>query len=116
MTDVFLDRVSQLAGRTARVLDAIAQVLEEQELVNQAKTLRRVADDHKKIALDCLTETQPIEVRRLPIGRQLRNLAEESRQVAAELMQRGIPGHTKISEAAQELDEVADLADKHRSS
>jgi hypothetical protein len=46
------------------------------------------------------------------IGRQLRDLAEEAKQVAAELMKRGIPGHDSVSESAMMLEEVADLADR----
>lgn len=112
MVDRFIDRVAELAGRTARVLDEIARECDEVGLSAQAAVLRRVADEHRKIALDCLVETQPIEVRRIPLGTHLRNLAEEVRQVSAELMERGVPVHQGTSEAAEQLYESANLTDQ----
>ena len=112
MTDKFIDRIAELAGRTARVLDSLAVSVEEVGLAPYADTMRRVANEHRKVALDCLVETQPISTRRVSIGRQLRDLAEEAKQVAAELMKRGIPGHDSVSESAMMLEEVADLADR----
>lgn len=117
MTDTFLDRIANLAGKTARVLDSLADTIEDIDvgLESQAATLRKVANEHRQVALDCLTETQPLSTRRLSLGRQLRDLAEEARQVAAELMQRGIAGHDEISDAADQLDEVASIADRSTS-
>lgn len=113
VTDAFIDRVSELAGRTARVLDQLAEAVADADvgLDAQVDQIRAVANEHRKIALDCLSETQPIALRRVSLGRQLRDLAEESRQVAAELLQRGIHGHTEVSEAADQLEAVADQAD-----
>lgn len=113
VTDRFIDRVAELAGRTARVLEQLAKTIEDGDAGFEAQVdqLRRVAEEHRKVALDCLVETQPIALRRVSLGRQLRDLAEEARQVAAELLQRGVYGHTEASEAAEQLEAVAAYAD-----
>lgn len=104
MTDRFIDRVANLAGDTTRVLKQTADALEQSGLVTQANILRRVAALHEQIALDCLIETQPIEVARFQLPERIAKQAEALKDLAADLLERGHPGHSEVAEAAELLE------------
>lgn len=111
MTDMFLDRIAELSGQSARVLDDVANGLSELGLDPYADTLRKVANEHKKIVYDCLVETQPIATRKVTLGNRLRHLAEVSKEIADEFVKRSFPGHEALRDAATQLEEVAIVAD-----
>ena len=103
MTDRFTDRVAELAGQTTRTLKEVAAACDDSGLVAQASTLRNIADLHAKIALDCLTETQPIEVERYNLIDRIQKTIEEIEEISADLLTRGKKGHSELSEAASIL-------------
>lgn len=110
MTDPFTDRVADLASRSAQAMKELADRLQESHPAD-ADLVRKMGLEHAKVARDCLTETQPLDPDRRSPGRQLRDLAEEARQVAATLAIRHIPGHDAASEAAELLENAGALAD-----
>jgi hypothetical protein len=114
MTDRFVDRVADLAGRTTRALNSVADKLDAADagLEADAQLLRGIATQQAKVALDCMVETQPIELERRAPAKHLRDLAEEARQLAATLMSRSLPGHDGASEAAEYLEQTASLVDR----
>jgi|GEM_PF-3954827 len=102
MVDRFVDRVANLAGLTSRTLEEIAKVIDETGLPHAA-TLRQLAREHSKIALDCLVETQPIEVERFNIGDRIETSVRLLQELASDMMARGKDGHSEVSEAAELL-------------
>lgn len=100
MTDRFVDRVSDLAGRTTRTLEQVCADLEEVGLYAQANTLRNISREHAQISVDCLVETQPIEVQRYNLKERIERSMEEVQEISADLLSRGKPGHSEMSEAA----------------
>jgi len=115
VTDRFIDRVSELAGRTKRALDQVAEVLQRVEDEKGAGieayivTLQRIANEHAKIALDCLVETQPLELLRLQPDKRLEKMAEDAREIATDLLTRRIPGDGRVEDAATYLSEAAQV-------
>lgn len=103
MTDRFIDRVAELAGKTTRTLEQVARDLDESGLTAQAATLRSISKMHAKIACDCLVETQPIEVERFRLSDRIEKSIDEIEEIAADLLNRGKPGHSELSEAAELL-------------
>ncbi len=100
MADRFTDRVADLAGQTTRVLTQIAMVVEESGLLAQASTLRDISKLHAQIAIDCLIETQPIELERYNLPQRIAKAIEEVEEISADLMSRGRSGHSEMSDAA----------------
>ena len=103
MTDRVIDRVAELAGQTTRTLEQVARVLDETGLVAQSATLRSIAKLHTQIALDCLTETQPIELQRYNLPERIEKSIQVLDEIAADLLSRNKTGHSEISEAASLL-------------
>ena len=103
MTDQFIDRIAELAGQTTRSLDLLAAVIEESGLAAQAATLRSISRLHAKVALDCMVETQPIEISRYNLSERLLRSINEIDDISADLLNRGRPGHSALSEAAMIL-------------
>ena len=108
MTDRFIERVAELAGQTTRTLEQVSRVLDEAGLSSQAATLRSIARLHAQIAMDCLTETQPIEVERYNLPERIQRSVQTLDDLSADLMSRNKPGHTEISEAAGLLQQALD--------
>lgn len=72
----FIDRVSELASRTKKILDIVAGELEQSGLASQARVLRVVAKEHAKLLHDCLTTTQPISIRSEVASRIVKTISE----------------------------------------
>lgn len=102
MVDRFVDRVANLAGLTSKTLEEIAKVADEAGLPH-GNTLRRLAREHSKIALDCLVETQPIEVQRFAIHERIETSIRILQELSADMMSRGEKGHNDVEEAADLL-------------
>jgi len=109
MVDRFLERVANLAGRTSRALDKVAKELEGDGYVTQPGMLRAIAKSNRALAHDCATTTQPIEVERYNLTARLKKIMDESREVAADLMSRGKPGHNELSEASDLIEKVMNM-------
>lgn len=109
MTDKFRDAVSELSERTARTLDEVSEKVYEAGLLEPSNTLNSLSEQHKKMVHNCLVETQPIDAIRYDLNRRFRNDIEELRELAADLLSRGKPGHDQISEAAELLEEALGL-------
>lgn len=103
MVDRFVEKVAEFAGKTARTLEEIASVFDEIGLEEHGKKLREIAKQHSQLALDCLTETQPIEVQRYRIPERIQANVRILRELSADLLTRGKPGHNEIEEAADLL-------------
>jgi len=102
MTDRFIEQVADIAGRTAKALEKVAGELEAQHgMVTQPGMLRTIAKTQRKLAVDCTTTTQPIEIDRYNLTKRLRKIMNECSEVAADLLARGKPGHNELAEAAE---------------
>lgn len=112
MVDRFIERVANLAGRTARVLEKVSEELEEAGLITQPSLLRVIAKANRDLAHDCLTKTQPIEIGRYDLTSRLNRIMDESREIAAELMARGQSGHNEIYEASELIEKVLKMQPK----
>ena len=111
MTDPFIDHVAELAGQTKKSLEQIADELDESGLEAQASILRVMAGQHRQLALDCLTTTQPIDIARHDLVTRLLKSIEEIEELSAELLTRGKKGHSELSEAATLLQRAVDQQD-----
>jgi len=112
MTDPFIDHVAELAGQTKKTLEQLANELDEAGLQAQAAILRVIAGQHKKLAHDCLTTTQPIDIVRHDMTARLSKSIEEIEEISAELLTRGRSGHSELSEAAGLLKRALDRQPK----
>lgn len=85
MVDRFVDRVAELSGRTTRTLKLVAEQLYEAGLDPQGRLVARIAEEHAKVALDCLVETQPIDVGRLNYAKRVKVIIRDLENLAADL-------------------------------
>jgi hypothetical protein len=108
MVDRFIEKVANLAGRTAKALDTLASELEKEGFVTQPGILRAIAKSNRSLANDCATTTQPIEIGRYNLTARLKKIIYESRDVAADMLERGKPGHNELSEAADLMQSILD--------
>lgn len=108
-----MDRVATLATKTKAALDEVAEALEDADsgLEAQADTLRVIAEQQRQLAHDCLTETQPIDIARHSVTVRMMKTIEEIQDISAELLSRGKPGHSELSEAATLLQRGLDKLD-----
>ena len=111
MADRFIDRIAELAGQTTRTLEQVATILLESGLDSQAKTLQTIARLHAQIAIDCISETQPIALERYNLPERMRKTAKEIEEISTDLMTRGKVGHSELSEA---IDLINKALDKQR--
>jgi len=85
MVEQFVDRVAELSGRTTRTLKQVAEQLYEAGLDPQGRLVARIAEEHAKVALDCLVETQPIDVGRLNYKKRIKVLIRDLENLASDL-------------------------------
>jgi hypothetical protein len=110
MVDRFIERVADTAGRTARALRKVASEIDE-SYVTQRGLLNTIAEANDKLSHDCATSTQPIDVERYNLPERLKKIIEELDNVAADLLSRGIIGHSDLSEASSAIRKVVDRLD-----
>ena len=108
MTERFMERVADLAGRSSKAIDKVAGELEARGMVTQPGLLRTIAKSHRKLAIDCMTTTQPIEISRYDLTKRIEVIMNECKEIAAELLNRGEPGHNELAEAAELLQQALD--------
>lgn len=85
MVDQFVDRVAELSGRTTRTLKQVAEQLYEVGLDSQGRLVARIAEEHAKVALDCLVETQPIDIGRLGYRKRILSLIRDLENLASDM-------------------------------
>ena len=112
MTEPFMDQVAELAGQTTRTLEQIAEDLDMSGLGAQATTLRTIASLQRKLAHDCLTTTQPIDIARHDFVVRLLRAIEEIENISDELMMEGRGSSSELLEAVSLLQSVVDQQNK----
>ncbi len=112
MVDRFIERVANLAGRTAKALEKVAAELEEAGFVTQPGILRAIAKSNRALSHDCSTTTQPIEIGRYDLTSRLNRIMNESREIAADMMSRSKPGHNELYEASELIEKVLKMRSK----
>ena len=98
MVDRFIERVAELSGQTCRTLEELAKVMDESGLPH-ASVLRNIAKTHAQIALDCLSETQPIEVQRYNLTDRIKMIIKSMEELSSDLLSRNKRGHAEVDEA-----------------
>lgn len=58
----FTNRVANLSGDTVRMLEHIMRLLEDEGFVGEVDMCERFIEKHTKLAYDCATITQNIEL------------------------------------------------------
>jgi len=108
MADSFMERVANLAGRTAKALDQLAGELDQAGFVAQSVMLRSIAKSNRKLCHDCSATTQPIEIESYNLTVKIRRIMEDAREVAELMIEEGRPGYREVSEAADIMQAAID--------
>jgi len=85
MVDRFVDRIAELSGRTTRTLKQVAEQLYEVGLASQGRLIARIAEEHAKVVLDCMIETQPIDIARLGYAKRIKHMVRDLENLASDL-------------------------------
>jgi len=112
MDDRFIERVANLAGRTARALEKVSAELEDAGFITQPGMLRAIAKSNRDLSRDCSTSTQPIEIGRYDLTSRLNKIMDEAQEIAADIMSRSKPGHNELYEASELIKKVLEMQPK----
>jgi len=106
VTDKFIDRVAKLATQTKQALNDIAEELDFAGLPAQARTLRSIAKEQSRLAIDCLATTQSIEPNLFNFKKRVKKCVENLHELATDLMANSHSGHSEVSEAAKIIERL----------
>jgi len=112
MAESFIDQVSNLASQTHKILNMISAELDQAGLASQAKILKVVADQHKKMLHNCLTATQPISVR-TEAEERLAKAISDINELSSEAFEREKEHREELEKASKILQETLKSMSKH---